>query len=595
MKKIEFVILILAFFASVKVYGQGGVTYMTTKNPSDNSFVLIGGGIDFYSNARDAKHFTGSAAPQIDMALGEWLTPVWGGRIGFTYGNVASYARNGLKVSSPFYYEGVFKGKNLKEGSFIDLHADLLCNWQNLIEVKPQRLYTIYPYVRIGWMIPYGLQTAKPVRVKSANLMDSFECGFGFMNEFRLDDRFSLYADLRAVLPNTNDKVTACDELVFSSMYSVSLGMKYNIGRTSWIPVDDPYYRAERKSGGDRYVEGVAINRMFYDNSFVSATGGVNLGRGPYFNGSCEGGWDVSIGKWFGPWLGGRAGWLGGKIGNNYNMNYYHGDLLFNINNMVRINNDRIWTAMPYIHCGLAKHTMKRQPVNVGFGLLQSVRIWKKLDFLVDARYTDYGRWVREISVSAGLAYNIGRKDWDEVTALCKDKPEVQPKKWSVYTNLADYVDATFNVGCQYALAKHWTADALVQYNTHSYGWKDRYSERKLLSLGARWWPWCVYSGWWIKGAAVIQDYHAAGKLTLAEDPDVPERGDAYGFGVSAGYSLPLTKYFNLEAGVGMLGGWKRFAQYTDTTFATPLAGSETLVKGFCRLGEISLSAVFVF
>ena len=59
-------------------------------------------------------------------------------------------------------------------------------------------------------------------------------------------------------------------------------------------------------------------------------------------------------------------------------------------------------------------------------------------------------------------------------------------------------------------------------------------------SAGARWWPWYIYSGWWVKGLAQIEN-----------------KEEAYGAGLSLGYSLLLSRWLNLDFGVGGWGGRK--------------------------------------
>lgn len=63
----------------------------------------------------------------------------------------------------------------------------------------------------------------------------------------------------------------------------------------------------------------------------------------------------------------------------------------------------------------------------------------------------------------------------------------------SLSTNLLDYANlGTLNLSASYAVARHWSVVADVKYNP--FDWKDgnAFAKQKLLSAGARIWPWHV-------------------------------------------------------------------------------------------------------
>lgn len=594
MKKIS-ILLTTALLASLSASAQMKEEHLVTKSIVDNSFISIGGGISGLYSPSAAKGFNVVPAPQMEVSFGKWFVPVWGGRIGLMGGDMAGYYDVNLGKRSPLVYKGMTDKGSIQEASFMYLHADLMLNWQNIFHVNPNRAYSLIPYVHVGGMLHYGTETAVPARIVSAPRMESFAFGAGLLNDIRLDDRVNLYADIRATMQNPQDNICIRDKR--SILFSATVGLTYNLGMNKWIPtVDDDNYSIEKAVVRRSSTNGVVVNRRLVDNTFASAFGGLNIGRG--VDAGYEPSFALAFGKWFGPYLGGRVEWLGGQIGGKevspHSFNYFHGDLLLNVNNLFSIKNDRIWTAMPYLHCGLSNQGNTRNPVKVGYGLLQSIRISKRFDLQIDAQYTALSRGSRDIAILAGVSYNLGRQGWDEKTIKYQESGTAVPNRWSVYTNLAGYVDGTFNVGTQYAFNGHWTADAELQLNMNTWGFEGRQNQRQLVSIGARWWPWCVYSGWWVKASGIVDRYHAVGTMTMAEDANIPERGDAYGLGLAGGYSLPLAKWFNLDFGVGMFTGGKSYAQYTDASFSTPV-DNQWRSKAFIRLSDIHVSAVFVF
>ena len=106
-----------------------------------------------------------------------------------------------------------------------------------------------------------------------------------------------------------------------------------------------------------------------------------------------------------------------------------------------------------------------------------------------------------------------------------------EDKNWALSLNLVDYARlGTAQGSIQYGISRHVSIDAAARVNRHS----------QLFSVGARWWPWYIYSGWWVKGLAQIE---------IEEE--------AYGTGLSFGYSLLLSRWLNLDLGIGGWGGRK--------------------------------------
>ena len=102
-----------------------------------------------------------------------------------------------------------------------------------------------------------------------------------------------------------------------------------------------------------------------------------------------------------------------------------------------------------------------------------------------------------------------------------------------------------------------------------------------------RWWPWNVYSGWWLGAKGQFREYNWGGFGSRET-----EEGYAYGAGLSFGYTWMLHEHINLELGAGAWGGYK-----TYTVYSCPLCGRKVDEgsRWFVMPNEAILSLVFVF
>ena len=170
--------------------------------------------------------------------------------------------------------------------------------------------------------------------------------------------------------------------------------------------------------------------------------------------------------------------------------------------------------------------------------------------------------------------------------------PALHGQNVSVSTNLVDYADfGTLNLDASCAVAQHWSINAGMKYNPFSFpGGADggnMQSRQQTYSIGTRYWPWHIFSGWWACVKAQYQEYNRGG----ISSPETCE-GDRFGAGLSGGYTYMLGRHFNIEAGAGVWGGADKY-----TVYSCPTCG-RTLDKGnktFVMLNEVLLSLTYVF
>lgn len=163
-------------------------------------------------------------------------------------------------------------------------------------------------------------------------------------------------------------------------------------------------------------------------------------------------------------------------------------------------------------------------------------------------------------------------------------------QKFSVNSNLAGWANlGTMNAELSYGVARKWTLTLGAKYNPFSFeGRNGEYRNRQqTYSAGMRFWPWHVYSGWWIAAKAQYQEYNTGGILSLET-----EEGDRWGMGVTAGYTYMLHPNLNLEFGIGLWGGVKSYAVYSCPTCGLTL---DSGTGAFFLPNDIIVGVSYVF
>lgn len=133
----------------------------------------------------------------------------------------------------------------------------------------------------------------------------------------------------------------------------------------------------------------------------------------------------------------------------------------------------------------------------------------------------------------------------------------------AVSTNALDWANfVTMNVEAGIPVAKHFSIHAQVRVNPWVWGLKEGEAsyddivdletagflkKKTAIGVSARWWPWYVFSGFWVRAKAQYCSYDWGGKF-LGQERRI---GDAFGAGLGAGYTLMLSRNWNVEFGVG--------------------------------------------
>lgn len=173
--------------------------------------------------------------------------------------------------------------------------------------------------------------------------------------------------------------------------------------------------------------------------------------------------------------------------------------------------------------------------------------------------------------------------------------PTALAQRFSVGTNAVDlFTFATLEAEASVAVAQQFSLHVGAELNPWT--WNANNPEKQLQVrqnsywAGVRFWPWHVYSGWWAGLQARWQEYNRNGEFISRAD--LTEEGNAFGVGLSGGYTLMLMPNLNVEFGFGVWGGKTYFRSYDCPTCGMPVDEGEKL---FFLPNEAILSLVYVF
>ncbi|MBR4352575.1 MAG: DUF3575 domain-containing protein [Bacteroidales bacterium] len=133
----------------------------------------------------------------------------------------------------------------------------------------------------------------------------------------------------------------------------------------------------------------------------------------------------------------------------------------------------------------------------------------------------------------------------------------------SLSTNLLDWANlGTANLQAGISFSRHLSLHAGARYNKWDFGSAEKgtafQNRARTASLGVRYWPWNVYSSWWLGLKAQAEEYNRGGLFKRLET----EEGVAAGLGMGAGYSRMLDDHWNLDFALGLWAGRAWYTRY---------------------------------
>ena len=168
----------------------------------------------------------------------------------------------------------------------------------------------------------------------------------------------------------------------------------------------------------------------------------------------------------------------------------------------------------------------------------------------------------------------------------------VKAQKFSISTDVLDYAClGTLNADVSYAFARKWSLVAGARYNPFTFRKNDPQRQFQLrqqsYALGARFWPWHIWSGWWFAGKLRWQEYNYGGVISRRTT-----EGDRFGAGMYAGYTHMISPHFNVEFGLGLWAGSDVYSTYSCQTCGLTLDRGK---RFFVLPDDVMISFAYVF
>lgn len=162
---------------------------------------------------------------------------------------------------------------------------------------------------------------------------------------------------------------------------------------------------------------------------------------------------------------------------------------------------------------------------------------------------------------------------------------------FALSTNLLEWADlGTVNLNAAVSASRHFSIEAGTRYNPFKFTKQSglEIMDRETTAyVGAKYWPWYVFSGMWIGCKVQYSDFENTGIWRYAID-----EGKGVGGGLSIGYTLMVTPHFNIDFGIGGWGG--RLFEHTLYHCLNCMVVRENGPKYFLKLDEISISLMFI-
>ena len=178
-------------------------------------------------------------------------------------------------------------------------------------------------------------------------------------------------------------------------------------------------------------------------------------------------------------------------------------------------------------------------------------------------------------------------------TSFSSAAQEKSKTQFALSTDVVDWAClGTINLDAGVSVHQHFSVELGAKFNPWEFttGGKDLplYNHQATAYAGMRYWPWYVFSGWWIGAQAQYTQYEETGIWRPALDT-----GAAVGGGLSVGYTLMLNEKLNLEFGLGVWAG----RRYKYTLYCCPecmeVRGSGP--SNFIALNDLSVAVMYVF
>lgn len=329
----------------------------------------------------------------LDGAIGKWFTPSLGFRGKLNWENgFPLFENHHLSWIGPFGRNGV----NMDKGGYLGFYGDVLLSLHGLFAkgYDAERRWNAMVYPRAGIVYNLGLKKGAPL------------LGAGFLNTYRLNERWSLYADVAYQMCASgfvgSEYVQGTGTGSNSNGYlDVNVGVQLNIG-------DGSFHKAEASTPEQKVIPSMAQGWFAQVGVDMSLQNPYGCNFSQVFPKGKSFGVDAAVGKWFTHevalrghvyWENGlvenkHLEWIapGGRNGVNHDKGGYMVlsiDALFNLHNILSGPDDsRRWHTSVYPRAGLIRNFAigSGSPL-LGAGIENTYKLTDRLGLYFDAGY----------------------------------------------------------------------------------------------------------------------------------------------------------------------------------------------------------------
>lgn len=162
---------------------------------------------------------------------------------------------------------------------------------------------------------------------------------------------------------------------------------------------------------------------------------------------------------------------------------------------------------------------------------------------------------------------------------------KTQAQFYSLSSNVADWAVTNVNVELGIGVSKSVSIHLPVVWNPWTFGAENKKMKQLSFLPQARYWFPETYLRWFVGSNLLVSRYNWSPGNSRYD-------GMGYGLGISAGYSWILSTHWNLEAQLGIGGGYFKYKKY-DCGFCGDFYGSES--KWLVFPNRVALSFVYLF
>ena len=432
-------LLLIAFCCSVGLSAQEKDETNSTDSVVTNSFWdnwYAQAGVDmnllFPKDHNMADVFPNGKSFGVNIAVGKWLSPEFGGRLKVTWNNCI--LRNDHNTWLRPY--GV-PGENHRQGGFMTFMGDIQLNLHNLFGVyQSDRKWNIIVSPRVGGYLDIGTGKGCPI------------LGAGLVSTYHLSDQWRLFADISYNFTASINGIYSGKGHGSNGFAEIAIGVERDLSKENHF---------HKVSMNVNHQEKAVVINSFWDNWFAQAGLGMSM-QNPYgtnfanvFPNGNTVGINLALGKWFTPEGGVRVGinWQNG-IAINHHATYLqpredsegdpdqhsfvslYADYFFNLHHIIAgYDASRKWNTIVYPRMGLGinfSSENKECPL-LGVGVEQTYKLNEKMKFFADFAYQvttsgfhddkfhtpdmnlNSNGW---FDINLGIQYEFGKNTWSK-------------------------------------------------------------------------------------------------------------------------------------------------------------------------------------